>query len=597
MSRWADLPRPTRRRTRRRADDGFALIEVIVAIGIITVVLTALLPQLIVGIRSSGTSQLITQAKGIAQGQLERMRNLPYHVAPAAGDYRDVLDRYYRNLTPAGTPSGTPPCTTGGKYVEPQAGWTGYVSGAARCGYEPATGDFYRYVGPAPASGFSVVVDTQFLSGATPPTAVTPPPGYDTQVAGKDSPSSFQIGVTVTVLYADHATLKPVSTYTQIADQPTATSRIKLSSSAAAVEVGSVTTTNGALSLAAGLLNLSGALTYASTASGTLASTSAGLATGEQQTGASTTVDAPPSLTATTQLGSAGDLSSGCALACWGATQLDLAAMSAADGLPNVGSPDTPMQSLLTSDTNHGLSFSNSAPTAYRPGLDLDGPLVRLASTATASASGTSVGCGPGTTGATSYVNASGYLTSTGHDTTPADSVEACSVARTSTIALFPTTFAPQGVVQVELMRATARCQVTGLGHTPAVSYDYDAVVKYHDGPTGNYVTAAEITPALTTDTLAGMDLSTIAVGGNHQLGDYVASWSAFLSSSVQPTSGNGTAAVQLPAVFKLTSQPVRPGTEQEVAGDGTVLLSNVELASAVSFSTGAVGCSAQDAR
>ena len=76
MSRSAD----------RGRDDGFTLIEIIVALGVIMTVMAAVLPQLLVGIRSGETSRLVTQTKGVAQGQLERMRNLPYYVAPEAGD-------------------------------------------------------------------------------------------------------------------------------------------------------------------------------------------------------------------------------------------------------------------------------------------------------------------------------------------------------------------------------------------------------------------------------------------------------------------------------------------------------------------------------
>jgi len=186
-----------------RRDAGFTLVEIIVALGILMVVATALLPQLVVGIRSTGIARTVSQAKGVAQGQLDRMRNLPFHVSPAAGDYRDVLDFYYRNLT-AGT---TANCPSSGPDVVPQTSWSGYVaSGVSRCRYEPASGVFYRKVEVVPASagnsGFVLVVDTQFLSGATPPAPVTPPPGYDTQTTGKDTPSSSQIGITVTVVYS-----------------------------------------------------------------------------------------------------------------------------------------------------------------------------------------------------------------------------------------------------------------------------------------------------------------------------------------------------------------------------------------------------------
>ena len=215
MSRWTDR-RPA------RSDAGFTLVEVMVALGVLVVLLTALLPQLVVGIRSTATAQTITQAKGVAQGQLERMRSMPYHVGRAAGPYLDVLDRYFTNLAPAPAII----CESGGKYLAPSTSWSGYVADASRCDYEPRSGPFYRYVvphpatGPDPFAGFEVVVATQFLDGDTPPGVVTPVAPYDTQTAGRDRPASSQIGVTVTVLQPRGGTVRPVTTYTQIADLP-----------------------------------------------------------------------------------------------------------------------------------------------------------------------------------------------------------------------------------------------------------------------------------------------------------------------------------------------------------------------------------------
>ena len=144
-----------------RGDDGFALIEILVSLGIFLVVMTALLPQLIVGIKSTATARMVTQAKGVTQGQLERMRNLPFHVARDAGEYLDVLDFYYRDTV---APSTAATCRSDGRYVAPATGWRGYVAGTARCDYEPQTGPMYRYVAPA-AHGFTVVVNTSSCPG------------------------------------------------------------------------------------------------------------------------------------------------------------------------------------------------------------------------------------------------------------------------------------------------------------------------------------------------------------------------------------------------------------------------------------------------
>ena len=567
------------------------MVEVIVALGVLTVVMVALLPQLVVGIRSTGTARLLTQAKGVAQGELERMLNLPYYISPAAGDYRDVLDFYYRDLSAPGV---APVCTTAGGYAVPKATWAGYVPATGtRCAYEPVTGAFYRTVSEVAATAgmgsFTVVVDTRFLSGATPPQPVTPPAGYNTQTTGKASPASSQIGVTVTVLYGDRNTLRPVSTYTQIADQPTTTTRVKGEVGVTTLDVGSVTTGSGPVSLSSGLLNLAGSLTYASTVSASLSGTSAGLATGEQASGAATIVSAPPTTAATARTAGPGSLlTTGCDLdlACWGSTWLDVSALSAENGLPNAGGPAAPLQSLLTDATHGGISFGNSAAAAYLTDLGLIPPLLRLDPAATATTSGVSPLCVAGGAGASSYIAASGYLRTTAvDDPTAPGTVEACAVARTSSISMFPTTFAPRGVVLIELRRASSRCLVQRAAPTSSATYDYEAVVQYWDG--SGYSAAFTVTPATTTDPLDAVNLATTSVGGSRMLGDYISSWSMLTHSEVNTTQAAGMAMVQLPGVVTIVSQPVRQDATSP-GGDPT---------SVVSVAVGALSCTAEDMR
>ena len=567
-------------------DRGFTLIEVVVAIGILMIVVAALLPQLVVGIRANGVARTVSQAKGVAQGQLDRMRNLPYHVSPAAGDYRDVLDFYYRNLTPAGTAT----CPATGPEIVPQTSWSGYVAtGAARCRYEPATGPFYRSVEVVPASagsgGFTTVVDTQFLTGNTPPTAVTPAAGYNTQTTGSDTPGASQIGITVTVVYTDRGRVHPVTTYSQLADQPAITIRVKSEVDVTAIDISSETAANGPITYSAGLLKFTGALTYASTVGGTMNATTAGLATGELATGASSAVAAPPTTAAATVNSSSGGLSAGCNLACWGSTRLDKGAVSSDQGLPAAGSVSSPMQAMLTSKN---LSFGNSSSNNYRSGLELRPPLVELDPGASATPSGVAAGCTPGGGGASSYVAGSGYLT-----TTAGYTVEACGIARASRISLFPTDFARDGVVQIELRRAVARCLVSGAAHAATASRDYDAVVRYWNG--SNYTTLAAITPTNTSDPLDAVDLNTTSVGSGKQLGDYISSWSSLLPAEVISTQQTGSAEVQLPGVVTISSQPVRPGLN--LLDPNNPLSPLVDPNSVVSLTVGAVSCSALDVR
>ncbi len=535
-------------------DGGFSLVEIIVALGILSIVLVALLPQLVTGIRATGTAREVSQAKGVAQGQLERMRHLPFHIAPAAGDFVDVLDYHYSDLTAGATPT----CKSGNRYVVPAEASTGFVpAGAPRCDYEPATGAFYRTVerhsAEAGLSGYTMVIDTQFLSGATPPVTVSPLPHYDTQVTGKDAPGSSQIGVTVTVLQNRRGTIRPVTSYTQIAERVPSVSRIRSEADARVLDVGSVTADGVPLSFSAGLLSLTGAVSFASTAGANLAAISAALATGEHLGGAEKTLSAPPSLNSPAKVAGSGAMSTGgCSYACWGQSSVPGVAMSAQNGLPIVGSAANPAQSLMTGLSNDGLTFGNSTIGDYLTKLQLAPPLLRLDPSHASAPSGLS-GCAAGTSGTSAFLSASGYLRTT--DEEDNSEVESCAVARSTPIELFPTSFAEHGVVRVQLMRAKASCQVEGSAHDETATVDYKAVVKYWNG--SGYTTAGTVEPGSTTDFLESVPLTT-SVGDGLTLGDYISSWSSVTDDEVAKTETAGVARVKVPGIVRIVSQPVR---------------------------------------
>lgn len=586
---------PSADRGPSRRDAGFTLIEIIVALGVLTVVMVALLPQLVVGIRASGTARLVTQAKGVAQGELERVRNLPFHIAPAAGSFVDLLDRYYPDRT---APTGTGPCRSGGKYTVPTTGWGGYVTAgsAARCDYEPGSGSFYRTVHVLPAEAgrttFTVVTDAQFLSGATPPVAVDPGVGYDSRVTGRDNPAASQMGVTVTVFYSERGTPRPVSMFTQVAGRLPSSTRLRARADVRAVEVGSVTVDPASaervpLSLSAGLVNLTSAVSYASTVTANRTAASAGLGTGDKASGASGTASAPPATALAPLAAPAGQLASGgCAYACWGGSQLPAMSLSADQGLPVAGTSTAPAQALLTDGSQGGISFGNTTdPSAYRPGLALAPPLVTLDTSLAPQPSGLS-GCAPGATGTPALVAASGYLRTTATDDSAAPSnVESCAVARAVPVELFPTSFAPRGVVRVELVGAAAQCLVQGAAHTASTHYDYRAIVEYYDGST--YRTAATVVPGMTSDPLDAVPLTT-PVGGGKTLGDYVASWSSLSTGKVATTEAGGVAEVTLPGVVTIASQPTRLDPSSA---------SGYDESSVVSLTVGAMTCHAEDSR
>ena len=100
------------RRRRETGDGGFTLLEVMVAIILLGIVAAGVVPLLVGTLKAANAAKLNTQAKNLAQAQVERMRNLPYHVAQSAGPYIDLLDIYFHDLgngndTKCGTGAGS----------------------------------------------------------------------------------------------------------------------------------------------------------------------------------------------------------------------------------------------------------------------------------------------------------------------------------------------------------------------------------------------------------------------------------------------------------------------------------------------------------
>ncbi len=593
----------------RWRDRGFSTLEIIVAITILGVLLAAVGPQFVSSNRATNRAKLISQAKGVLQGQLDAMRALPFRVAPAAGDYLDVLDTYYRNTT---APAAAPVCGSTGSPSQPLASWTGYVSAAssARCGYEP-TGAFYRYVVAAgtrslPAN-IAVVIDTQFVSAATPSAVLVPVGTYNSQLAGRDRAPVQQVGVTATALFSDHGVWKPVTVYTQIASHTPATPQIKLAAGATAIEIGSAAAGGAeALTMTGGQMELTGSLFNTSEAKASLTSMGAASSTSGRQSGAALAVSAPYTNIVNLDAGQ-GELVSGCSSICWGATVLTPFVLSADNGLPSAGVAGipgliNPVQTLLPDNlTRDGFRFRTGS--VDLPGLspdlvtlDATPPVPELLTNLAPSLIGGLYQCAPSLTGPLSHVTASGYLNST-DETAPTGplSVDACGAARTNVIRVMPTASAPDGLIRITV-RSSARCQVSGAAHTPNATADYRAEVEYWQWtPTllflglpvlgtgvGGYVSAGVITPTTSTDPLGSVNLANVWVSDTNHLGDYIESWAGLTSAGVQKSVTGRVASLAVPAVVTVQTKPVRGADDP---------------ASAVSLAVGASSCYAEDNR
>lgn len=566
-------------------------------------VIVAAAPAMTGAVRADNHAKLDARAKGILQGQLDAMRNLPFHVDPSAGDHLDLLDSYFRNLS---GPAASPSCGTTAQPGKPLAGWTGYVpaSSAARCWYEP-TGAMYRVVlpggTPAVPTGFALVLDTQFVSAAGPNSVVAPVATFNTQVSGKDRAPAPQVRITGTVLYSDHGRWRPVTVATHIAQRVPVDPQIKLQADATVLNIGSTELLGSqSVSLTAGQLHLAGSLYNASEAEASLSAiTGANSVTG-RQTGASVAAAAPYANLVTLNTG-AGGLAGGCTDSCWGATAIPPFVLAADNGLPRAGVQGVgallgPVQTMLPDNViRDGFQFRTDG--SALPGL---GPV--LASMDATAVTGDLLhalgsvtnGCAFNVAGAGSHLGAGGYLNST-DDTNLSNPyrVDACAGGRTDVIRILPTATAPDGLIRVTA-RSVAQCTVTTVNHTPSATADYQAEVEYWKWTpgvvvagitvlpgSGRYVSAGVITPSTTVDPLAAVPLGT-PVSDTATLGDYIDSWSAAKASDVSVSATSHIAKVTVPALVSIQTQPVRG------AGDPS---------SAVTLAVGAASCYAEDNR
>jgi type II secretory pathway pseudopilin PulG len=558
-------------------DEGFSLIEIIVALALTMVVLVAILPQLLVGLRGAALANDVTEAKGVVQGQMEKMRNLPYHVASSAERRIDLLDTYFPSLLPLNPALS---CRTGAKFAAPVDSWSGYVTGSARCEYEPATGSFYRKVEVRGA--YVLVTDTQFLDSLSrvpyrPIVAETAGP-YNSQGAnGTDKPISAQVGVTVTAFFLNRGTLRPVSAYTQISEVLLTPTRVRGIANARALEIGGSTPAVEALSVSAGDMNITGSLSRSSSVTANTGAVSARLST-DDAVGSRLSAIAPPTTTTAAQPVPAGTLTGGdCATSyvCWGSGVLEPVTVSADGGLPTAGSTTNPVvEARLTAAP--GVTFRSTVQPdlgllRQELGLKASEPLVGMVSDG---AQVTTAACAP---------SKGGLVTGRGFMQTTAAMVDTCGEAGASTVALFPTAFAPAGVLRLTLTSARARCTVNRSGSVVATS-GYQFTVQHADpvAPSGYTTTAITRTAGSTpVGDLPGLGTS---VGGGRVIGDYVDAWSL---SPPSASTTSTTASASVPGALKLISEPLRNRANDP----------GPDPASAISLTLGAVGCSAEDTR
>jgi len=443
---------------KRHEDDqsGFTLVEVLVAMGLLTVVMTASLPAFLSMLRSSVSTKLQTQAKNLSQERLEQMRDLRFHVDRQNGPFLDLLDIYDTNATTS-SPSTT--VTVGGTALVGQ-----YISSAAASAGEPA-GPFYRIGASsiAGAPGFTETIDTQFLAPDGGVVLKSRYEGnYDSQVVGRDSPPSSALGVTVIIAWTDGGRTKSLRTYTRITDGRPQAPVIQTQARAVAVDITSTAADGGTLRLQGGVSSADGAQSSGSSVSG-FASGALATRTGTAAaTGTSSTFSLPTQNVASVNNSGAQSGGLGCSWYGFGATGVSNGTGDVSSGLPkapsNVDStiPPTLMAGYISNNSGGScglLSFDNlvgggvarvlsaSDPLGYEMGA---APYVKVADVA----------------GAGTSISGSTYVSSNGLVSSPQKSVSGATATALQQVTLLPGNpeSGGRGLVSVRLLSASVDC-------------------------------------------------------------------------------------------------------------------------------------------
>jgi prepilin-type N-terminal cleavage/methylation domain-containing protein len=464
-------------------DRGFTLVEIMIALGLLMIVMTAAIPAFLGMLRSTVTTRMETQGKNLTQERLEQMRDLRFHVDRQNGPFLDVLDVYYTN---APTSPVATTVTAGGATL------SGIYRRAANAAdtLAPSSLPYYRVsTGAIPgATGFSQLIYTQFL---TPAGAAVPSSRfegvYDSQVVGRDQAPSLMIGVTVVTTWVDRGRTKTYKAYTRITDGRPQAPVIQSQAKAVAIDITSTAVDGTTLELQGGISNADGAQSSGSSVSGYAAGALA-TRTGQTPVSGAASQFALPTTAVSGSTSGGPQSGASCSWYGFGSTSTSNVTGNVSTGLPiapsNAGG-STPPNVMTGSINKNGsgscgqLSYDNSVSGGIvRPSTDLLGfemgaaPFVRVPDVTT--------GSGPAISG-------SSYVLSNVLTATPQKTQSGAAAGMSQQLILFPNNpeSGGQGLVQVTLTSASVDCVSGSSTVDGTVVGAYDFTLKWWGrGPT-----------------------------------------------------------------------------------------------------------------
>lgn len=518
---------------RRCPDDGgFTLVEVLIALGLLAVVMTASLPAFLGMLRSSVATKLQTQGKNLAQERLEQMKDLRFHVDRQNGPFLDLLDIYYTNATAAG------PTTTLSVGLTSLSGQ--YVSTAAASGGEPAA-PFYRVQAASISgyTGFSQTVDTQFIA---PDGSAVPKSRfegiYDSQAAGVDAAPAGAVAITIITRWNEGTTARSLRTYTRITDGRPAAPLIQTQARAVAVDITSTGADGATLELQGGLSSADGAQSSGSSVSGFATGALATRTGFAAVSGLANKFALPTQLLISTNTGSPVSAGSGCSWYGWGSNGVSNGGGDVSLGLPkspanvDLATPPNSMAGFISANGGGScgqLSYDNLAgsgiprvvSTADPLGFEMGGaPYVKALDV---------------TGGSVQAILGSTYVSSNDLTATPQKSISGASAKSLQPVTLFPNNpeSPGQGLVSMRLLSASVDCTsatTSGSLGTAVGKYSFqlgwwgsgslDSVPRWHTA-TWNYDSSINAAPVLT----AGSDVwdpANTSLGNSKKLSELI---------------------------------------------------------------------------
>lgn len=466
-----------RLRRRMHGDRGFSLVEIVIAMGLLSVVLLAAIPMLLSMLGSTVVTRMNTQAKNLSQQRLEQLRDLRFHVDHQNGPFLDLLDLYYTNANAAGTPTNVVAgaVTLTGRYYS-----TGISRGVSAPFYEVTTG-------PLPgAEDFSQTIFAQFLGvdGSVLDKARYENV-YDSQDPtdqGRDAPPSLSVRFIVITDWVQRGEAKEYRTTTVITDGRPELPLIQSQAKAIAVSVSSTAADATTLQLQGGLANLDGAQSSGSSVAGFVTGALATRTGLPAVSGQAKQFSLPGQGVTSSGSSGAQSAASGCSWYGFGPNGVTNVDGDVPAGLPKapINVDDAGGPKVVTGSINQGtsnscglLSFDN----LVGGGTPLDtttsvlaqhmgaAPYVRV----------------PDSSGSGGGLSGSGYLTATPVTASPLQTRSGARVAMAQPAVLFPnnTASGSQGLVRARLSSGQVDCVSGVSGAAGTVTGSYTLILEW----------------------------------------------------------------------------------------------------------------------